>query len=378
MPGVIRSVALNALFLDPGRSGGPETYLRQLAPALIERYPGVTFTIVTTRAGKAALQEEQWADGAELVALRADEGQRLRRTLAEQVVLPALARRRRFDLVHSLASVAPVRLPVASVVTLHDVTFFKVATFNPVTTFGMRRIVASAGRRADGLIAVSAAARDNICSVLGLPPERFAVVPHGAGRLPAVEPTAEEELRVRYGLKDARVVLCVGAKRPHKNQELLVRATPLLPEDVTVVLAGHAEPYQDRLAALVSEFGLEGRVKLPDYVPLADLEGLWRLAACAAFPTMAEGFGLPVLEAMQRGVPVACSDIAVLHEVGGDVPRYFPADNPAAAAGAIVAAMDDPSLPDAGRRRAAGFSWSAAADGTYAAYERALARRCGR
>jgi glycosyltransferase involved in cell wall biosynthesis len=375
MPRVVRTVALNALFLDPEHPGGPETYLSNLAPALAERYPSVRFTVVTTAAGQAAIRDEPWSDAVEFAALPARPEQRLRRTFAEQAFLPALAARRRFEVVHSLASVAPVWLPVASVVTLHDVTFFKVATFNPVTTFGMRRIVAAAGRRADALITGSAAARDDICSVLGLGPERFAVVPHGPGRLPTIEPAAEAEVRERYGTGQGRVVLCVAAKRPHKNQELLVRATPLLPEDVTVVLAGYAEPYQDQLVALVRELGLEKRVRIPGHVPAADLEALWRLAACAAFPTTGEGFGLPVLEALQRGAPVACSDIPVLREVGGEVPRYFPPHDPAAAAAGIVAAMDDPSLPEAGRRQAARFSWSAAADGTFAVYERALARR---
>ena len=371
----VRSVALNALFLDPDRSGGPETYLRQLAPALAQRFPRVRFTVITTRAGARALRREEWATAVDIVHMPADEGQRVRRAVAEQVRLPLAARRSRWDLVHSLASVAPVRLPVTSVVTLHDVTFFRMATFNRITTIGMRGIVASAGRRAEGLIAVSAAARDDISSVLGIPRERFSVVPHGAGRLPRVAPSDEQAVRTRYGVATERVVLCVAAKRPHKNQELLVRAVERMPADVTAVLAGQAEPYQAVLTGLVAELGLERRVRLPGYVPAADLETLWRLAGCAAFPTTAEGFGLPVLEAMQRGTPVACSDIPVLREVGGEVPHYFPAHDPWAAAEAIVAAMEaDPARVESGRRRAATFSWDAAAEGTFEAYERALAR----
>src|SRR5439155_1464621 len=92
------------------------------------------------------------------------------------------------------------------------------------------------------------------------------------------------------------------------------------------------------------------------------------------FPTLAEGFGLPVLEAMQRGRPVACSDIPVLREVGADVPFYFDPGDPASAAQAIGAAMfDGDERAEAARRRAATFSWPRAAEGTFAAYERARA-----
>jgi glycosyltransferase involved in cell wall biosynthesis len=165
----------------------------------------------------------------------------------------------------------------------------------------------------------------------------------------------------------------VAAKRPHKNQELLVRALASLPADVAVVLVGHAEPYENELRRLAAELGVARRVHLLGYVTDSDLEGLWRAAACAAFPTLGEGFGLPVLEAMQRGVPVACSDIPVLREVGGPVPHYFPPHEPEAAARAIQDAWSDAAAAAAGRARAAGFTWEAAARGTWEAYERALA-----
>ncbi len=119
------------------------------------------------------------------------------------------------------------------------------------------------------------------------------------------------------------MVLSLGAKRPHKNQALLVRALPHLPEDVRIVLAGHAEPYEATVRGLAMELGVADRVVFTEWVDDRALEGLWSVASVAAFPTLAEGFGLPLLEAMARGVPVAASDIPVFRETAGTWPRYF-------------------------------------------------------
>jgi glycosyltransferase involved in cell wall biosynthesis len=373
-------VALNAMFLAPGDSGGPETYLRELVRALASEYPGLRMSVLTTGAGESSLRADGFGELAALHALPAEEYRRMRRQLAEQVLVQVHARRAGADLLHSLASTGPVRTPgLRSVVTLHDATFMHTPTFGRVTTWGMTQVVKRAASDADALIAVSEAARDEICAALGIDPGRFTVVPHGVGAVPRAEPAPEASVRARLGLGDEeigrgreRIVLCVAAVRPHKNQELLVRALPHLPADVTVVLAGRHEGYDQRLREVATELGVGERLRLAGYVSDPELERLWLLAGCAAFPTRAEGFGLPVLEAMARGVPVACSDIPVLREVGGDVPEYFDHADPAAAATAIVAALGDGERGRRGVERAGRFSWADAARGTMAAYERAL------
>jgi glycosyltransferase involved in cell wall biosynthesis len=365
-------VLLNATFLDPSVSGGPETYLRGLARALADEFKDVRLTVATTRSGARALRTDGWEEWAQIAELPCEDGQRVRRQVAEQVLVPVLARRRGADLVHSLASTAPIRALTPAVITLHDVTFLVRPTFGAATTWGMRQVIARAARHADALITGSVAARDEICAVLHMDPDEFVVVPHGRGRAPRPTEVDEADVRRRLVLGNAPVILCVGAKRPHKNQEVLVRALAELPEAV-LVLAGHAEPYEDELRKIAQQAGVQARVRFVGYVPDDDLEALWALCACAAFPTLGEGFGLPLVEAMDRGVAIAASDIPVLREVGGDVPFWFDPHSPPAAAHALAAAIDDPDAGPRGRTQAARFTWEAAAHGTMDAYERALA-----
>jgi glycosyltransferase involved in cell wall biosynthesis len=354
----MRSVGLNALFLDPGVSGGSETMLRALVPRLVARRPDVRFELVTTRRGARALRADGWGDLLPIIALAADDSERLRRTRAELLAVPWLARRRGWDLVHTLSNRGPAWSPVPSVVTVHDVIFFQHRTLGRLSTAGMRLVVAAAARHAAAVITVSQAAAGDIAAVLGVPRERITAIPHGVEAPP--EP-------VRW--TGERLVVNVAAKRPHKNQELLVRALALLPEDVTLVCAGHDEGYGARLAALGRELGVSSRLELPGWVE--DLEALWARAACAAFPTLAEGFGLPVLEAMARGVPVACSDLPVLREVAGDAAELFDTHDAAGAAAAIQRAIADrEELAARGRERAARFTWDRAADATLEVYER--------
>jgi glycosyltransferase involved in cell wall biosynthesis len=368
-----RHVLLNALYLAPGVSGGTETYLRGLAPALASEFPGLRLTVLTTRSGAEVLREDGWERFAGVQALACEDGQRIRRLWAEQVSLPGLVGREGPDVVHSLANVAPLYPKSRSIVTLHDVTFMTTNTFGRLTTWSLSLLGWLATRRADALIAVTAAARDEICSRLHVNPARFSVIHHGHEPPRAVTGTPPDAIRRRYELGSDRVVLCVAAKRPNKNQELLIRAIPNLDSDITIVLAGHPEPYDRELRALTRELGLEQRVRFAGYVPDADLEGLWGVAACAAFPTLAEGFGMPVLDALSHGVPVAASGLPVLREIGGELPHYFSPHDPLDAARAITAALSDATAATRGPARAAQFTWAAAARATHDVYERVLA-----
>ena len=338
-------VALNAMYLDPGRSSGTETYLRGLVPELARL---ARVTVITTRRGAAALAREDW--GVEVVALPADEGERLARLRAELLGVPRVARRRGAQLLHSLANTGPIRARMPHVMTIHDVNWVHERTLPRSTTLALKLLVGRAARNAAAVSCVSESAARQVQEALGL--AHVEVIPNGAGRPDTATPR-EPSFAV-----PPRFVLNVGVLRWHKNQGLLIEALEHLPPDLGLVLVGAHEAYARELRA-------GERVVMPGYVPDEELEWLWRHAACAAFPSRAEGFGLPLAEAIQRGVPVAASDIPVFHEVGGAVPEFFPPDDPRAAAGAILRA-----IPKGPQPAPDPWTWADAAARTVELYER--------
>ena len=143
-----------------------------------------------------------------------------------------------------------------------------------------------------------------------------------------------------------------------------------------LVIPGYHTAHENELRARASELGLVDDVRLLGWIEPAELEGLYAAAACFVFPSLIEGFGLPVLEAMSRGVPVACSGRGSLAEVAGDAALIFDPESESEIAAAIERLVTDRDeaarLRTAGRARAARFSWSATAAGTMAAYRRVL------
>lgn len=366
----------------PRVGGGIERYARQLIPALIEARPDLRLIALANRDAHQSLRAEPWSGEVEWVRVPVGGGGRPWRLLAELSAVSPLARRRRAEIVHSLGNVAPPILRgAASVLTLHDVIWaHDPESMSRLSTATLRLLVPLSARRCDRVIAVSRAARDDIVSTLGISPEKVDVVHQGVtldGRRAA---TPEPELRARFGLSARPFVLCVAAKKTHKNLGRLIEAVSRLddPEPV-LVLPGPPTPHERELRALAARLGLADQVRFLDRVSEADLDGLYRAATCFVLPSLHEGFGLPVLEAMARGLPVACSSATSLPEVAGDAALLFEPTNVEAIAEAIRRLLGDPQLREqlssAGLERCSRFTWRATAAGTLASYERALERR---
>jgi glycosyltransferase involved in cell wall biosynthesis len=299
--------------------------------------------------------------------------------LGEQLLLPRLAARAGVDLVHSLASTAPLRGRFARVVTIHDLIYARFPDAHAgVRDVGMRMLVPGAARRSDRVIADSHSTRDDLIALLGIDAQKIDVVPLGLGTVRRVEPVDERDVRGRFSLGQRDVVLSLSAKRPHKNLLALIDALSELddPTRPVLVLPGYPTEHERELRERVQARGLVADVRLPGWVAADELEGLWSLARAFVFPSLYEGFGLPVLEAMARGVPVACSNASSLPEVAGDAALMFdPASTTEIAAAIRRLLADEPlraRLRGLGHERVRHFTWQRTARLTLASYARAL------
>jgi glycosyltransferase involved in cell wall biosynthesis len=297
----------------------------------------------------------------------------------EQLHLPGLAKRAGVELVHSLATTGPGRGAFRRVVTVHDL-IYKVhpeAHFGLIS-MGMSVLVPLSVKRATRVIAVSQSTRDDLVEHLDVEPGRIDVVPNGVGTPPAIEPVPESKLREQLGAGERPIVLCTSAKRPHKNLMRLLDAVASIPPErrPLTVLTGYPTQHEDDLRERAAALGIAGDVRILGWVPQAELEALYAAATCLVFPSLYEGFGLPVLEAMARGLPVASSDRSSLPEVADDAALLFDPEDTNAIAAAIERLLADPGererLAALGRAQAARFTWRACAEATVASYERAL------
>jgi glycosyltransferase involved in cell wall biosynthesis len=374
-------IGLNLIFLVPGETGGMEIVARELMPALLaEAPPGMRFTAFINR--EAALDAGgPWGELLPTVTVPVSARSRVQWVLGEQTLLPRLAARAGVDLVHSLASTAPVWGRFRRVVTVHDLIYARFPEAHAgIRDKGMKVLVPWAIRRSDRVIADSHSTRADLTALLGVPGVRIDVVPLGLGTVRRAVPLSEGEVRARFGLGQRPVVLSLSAKRPHKNLLALLGALARLPSEgrPVLVLPGYPTAHENDLRERARALDVEGDVRFPAWVSAEELEGLWGLAQAFAFPSLYEGFGLPVLEAMARGVPVACSNASSLPEVAGDAALLFDPRDEQAIASALRRLLDEPALAASlrarGLVRAREFTWERTARLTLDSYARALGR----
>jgi glycosyltransferase involved in cell wall biosynthesis len=355
-----------------------EVAARELIRALVETAPeGYRFTALINREAAEA-GDGPWGEILPARVVPVNARSRVQWVLGEQVHVPRIAERHGVDIVHSLASTAPFYGRFKRVTTIHDLIYLHYPDAHPgLRTLGMRVLLPAAAKTSHRVVADSTSTRDDLVEHFKLPAEKVDVVPLG-GQRPVAAPLPEADLRARLELGDRPLILAVSAKRPHKNLLRLIEAHALLeaPRPL-LVLPGYATWHEDELRERARALGIAGDVRFEGWLSPEELEGLYAAATCFAFPSLYEGFGMPVLEAMERGLPVVTSDRSSLPEVAGDAALVVDPEKPEAIADALRRLLSDGDLREdlrrRGRERARAFTWEASAAAMLASYEKTLA-----
>ena len=291
--------------------------------------------------------------------------------------------RDRLDLFHATHYVVPPLYRTRAVVTIHDIIHVLYPQFLPnrAALLYARVMIGRALRRADRIITVSFNSKRDLVDYFGISPARIDVVYNGVAKRFREDVTSEEKERVatKYGLPRP-YLLFLGGEKPHKNVRNVLRAFTQASRESALphalVLAGPMPANKSRVEALIQGLDLSTRVFRPGIVPEEDLPGLFGGSEALLYPTLYEGFGLPVVEAMACGVPVLTSSTSALQEIaGGYALLVDPMDVSAIAKGIAEIATNAQrraELVALGRRRAADFSWDRAAAQTLKVYAEAL------
>ncbi len=296
-------------------------------------------------------------------------------TLSQQWRIPALLHHLRATRYHSPYYLMPYRPRCSTLLTVYDVIPLRYPYYvSWRARFLFRVMKRLAIRTADTIIAISNATAQDMQTFFGVDPTRLHVIPLAADRrFRPLSPTEQKSARTRMGLPE-RYVLYVGSNKPHKNLTRLVRAwATLRPSDTTLVIAGAWLPTYPEPLQLAMHLGLnEQHVRFLGPVDEPDLPALYASALAFVFPSLYEGFGLPVLEAMACGVPVACSNVSSLPEVAGNAALLFDPHDTDAIVAALERLLGDAALRETlaqlGREQAARFSWEATARQTLTLY----------
>lgn len=332
---------------------------------------------VFTQSQDAALVRAQVGGSARLITVNAPPYR-----LAEQVVLPGVLARAQLELVHFPHYNLPFLYRQAFVVTIHDLFPFDFPEIHsgPVPRAVNQSLMRQAVRRATRIITPSKATAQALTARFPRAEAVVSAISEATNERfnPTRDAAAEAAWQTRLGIRPP-YIFYLGQWKAYKNLPLLIEAFSMLSQShskIQLVLAGddprHPEVRQaaDRLPP--------GSVVFPGRLPDAAIPDLYRGAAMLILPSKAEGFGLPVIEAMACGVPIVCSDLPVLREIADGVATFCDPASPAAFARAMATTLDEPTP---GERRARGlelarrFSWASAAERTVAVYEEVLQPR---
>jgi glycosyltransferase involved in cell wall biosynthesis len=367
-------IALNMLFVAPGLAGG-RVYCEGLLGGLAAVDRANEYVIYTRRDTRLPdLPPGRFRQ----VRAPVSGTSTVWRTFWEYRRLPEHVRRGGFGLFHGLGTLSPAARSCPFVLTIHDLVYRHFPQSPPLGYYlFMRWKHSKVARQADRVIVPSRCTAREAVEYLGVAEDRIRLVPYGPGNgfRRVTDAGRVDEVLKKYGVRRPFVVSVCRAY-PHKNLAGLLRAFARLPalglKEVQLVLVGERYRTGQALDRLAQELRLGPSLVCTGFVPQEDLNALYSAAAVFAFPSLAEGFGLPVLEAMACGAPVVGSNASAIPEAVGPAGLVADARDPEAFAHALAKVLGDAALRaelrDKGLARVREFTWSRCAEGTLAVY----------
>lgn len=383
---------VNLTWLVPGVVGGSEESTTDAMRALLEHRSDIEPTLAV-QPGFAEAHPDL-AAGCRCEVMERGNANKVARVVAEQTWLPALTRRLRPDVTHHGGGVLPLVHPGPTVLTVHDLQPLDMpSNFTAAKRLYMRAMLGRSIRSADVVCVPSEFTAGRLVERLGVPLERIVVVPWSVVRLEEVAGVdhrgGRDDESEGSGGSGPPVFVYPAITYPHKNHLMLLdafaRVLADLP-DAELVLPGGEGPEETEVTRRIASGDLRGSVRRPGRLSTAEMDHLYRRATAVVVPSTYEGFGLPALEAMERGVPLLVADAGSLPEVVGAggapgtvVPPIDPGDPDAwAVAMLTVAGLTEEhrrGVVDHQRRVASQFSPRLTADTLALAYRRAAGRQ---
>ncbi len=376
----MKHIAINAHLLGRGagyRSAGIHQYIYGVLSNLSALDDTLRYTVLLNHPLSAEWPRTEQRRG----MFRTDDPKR--RILWEQVIQPLALRQIKPDLYHAMAFVAPRWVPCPFVVTVYDLSFIRY----PQVLSGARRsylqlFTQSTCERAARVIAISESTANDLVELMGIPREKIDVAVPGIAHEFCPKPVEEvETFRRKNNLPD-RFLFFLGTLEPRKNLPMLLRAYAQLPksdrEAVHLILGGGKGWMYDEIFATIDQHELADTVHVPGFVDADSLVWWYNAAEALVYPTLFEGFGIPIVEAMACGTPVIASNTSSLPEAAGEAGVLLPPDDESAWTQALSRMIHDTAWRTERSQHsltwAAQFSWERTAQQTFVSYQQVLSR----
>ncbi len=366
-------IGINALYLLPGKVGGSEIYIRNLVKYLSRIDKDNDYFIFINKESVGVFQDT--VPRLNIVPCPVPATNRPVRILWEQFILPFQVLRHKIDVLLSAGMTSPFFCPVPSVLVMYDLQHVnQPQNFPPLYRFFLKTILFLSAKTSDGIITISDKVKKDIIQHYRIRSERI-MVGHLAVNREEFFPIGGDALgsiKIKYALPE-QYILYAAALLPHKNHERMLQAFKEIHDsmpEMSLVFTGAWETGYDKIKSSISASGLQNAVIMLGWLPFEDIPALYRGAELFVYPTLHEGFGLPILEAMASGVPVVCSRIEPLIEIAGNAALLVDPYDQSDIARGVLTVLGDKDLGskfiEAGMLRVKSFTWEKTAFNTLA------------